>query len=235
MIPRARSVNAPRRLVRAAAPIDTPMNEKQSLFAVAAVLVIGLIGYIVYQQNQISLLQQRPAPVPAASPTVAKPAAAAAAAAPAAPVVDPRVLTADQRKTLIEKLGGPNSSLSNPVWFATAPNNPEAAAFQKQLQSAFEEAGWKIRGNVPVRFPIKPGIFVFSADEQPPNFVGNAVEALEGIGLTVTSGTGYREFYKTKKADNPGWIGFDMADDQAYVVVIGRKPEAKAEGATPTS
>jgi hypothetical protein len=40
---------------------------------------------------------------------------------------------------MIEKLGATPGA---PVWFATVPNNPEAATFQKALQSVFEEAGW---------------------------------------------------------------------------------------------
>jgi hypothetical protein len=124
--------------------------------------------------------------------------------------------------------------MSNPVWFATTPNNPEAAAFQKELESAFKEAGWVIKGNAPVRFNMKPGVYLFSADESPPNYVGMAQEGLEAAGIElVSSGRGYRDFYTAKKKENPNWIGFEMADDQTYVIVVGRKPEAGT--ATPTS
>src|SRR5438552_18438127 len=58
-----------------------------------------------------------------------------------------RVITAEQRKIMVEKLSGGSAY---PVWFATVANNPEAAEFQKQLQSVFEEAGWTMKSNVPV-------------------------------------------------------------------------------------
>lgn len=212
-------------------------DSKQALLAAAVAVIVGLFGYIVHLQGQVSSLQQQRAavpPAPAVVPRAQAPAAAPVAPAAPAAVANPRVLSAEQRTLLIEKLGGPNSSLANPVWFATAPNNPEAAAFQKQLSEAFEAAGWKVQGNVPVPFPIKPGLFVFAADEQPPNYVQNAVSALEDLDFTVTAGFGYREFYNAKKAENPSWIGFQLAPDQSYVLVVGRKPDDKVPP-TPSS
>ncbi len=142
-----------------------------------------------------------------------------------------RALTEDQRAAMVRALGGPNSSLANPVWFATVPNDPEAAAFQKQIQSAFEEAGWIVKGNATVRFRMKPGVYVFAADEDPPAYVASAQQALEDAGIEITqSGRGYREFYRQKKAENPNWVGFEFAEDQTYVIVIGRKPEPTPPG-----
>lgn len=180
------------------------------------------IAYIVHLRSETSHVAAAPAVTAAASPT-----AAVKAAAQPAPAVPPRTLDAAQRQALIEKLGGPNSSLANPVWFATVPNNPEAAAFQKDLQSAFEEAGWSVKGNAAVRFPMKAGVFVFAADEDPPNYVATAQEGLEAGGVTVvSSGRGYREFYNAKKQENSSWVGLEMAPDQSYVIVIGRRPPA---------
>lgn len=202
---------------------------------IALAVVAGGVAYIVHLQSELTRLQGEVAQNKGVSRPVAAPAAKApapAAQAPvaaAAPPVTPRTIEPEKRQAMIEKLGGPGSSLSNPVWFATIPNNPEAAAFQKQLQGIFEEAGWLVKGNVPVRFSMKPGVYVFAADEEAPNYVGTAQEGLEAGGIEITSsGRGYRDFYKAKKAENPSWIGFDMAEDQTYVIVVGRKPEPQA-------
>ncbi len=136
-----------------------------------------------------------------------------------------RMLTPEQREAMIERLGGRGSSSTHPVWFATTPNNPEAAAFQRALQGVFEEAGWQVRGNLPLRFPMKAGVFVFAADEEPPEYVTMAHEALEAGGITVTAGRGYREFTRQKKAENPNWTGLELGPDDTYVIAVGRKPE----------
>jgi hypothetical protein len=79
---------------------------------------------------------------------------------------------------------------------------------------------------VPVRFSMKPGLYLFAADEQPPEYVGTAQGALEAAGLTfVTVGTGYSAFVRQKKQENPSWVGIEMGPDVTYVIVVGRKPE----------
>ena len=69
---------------------------------------------------------------------------------------------------------------------------------------------------------------MFSGDEEPPEYVQRVVDAFEGIGLIPMVGRGYREFYKEKKKENPNWQGFELTDDQAYVVVVGRKGDEGA-------
>lgn len=172
------------------------------------------------------------APAPVAPAPAAAPAAAPQAAAPAAAPVNPRQLSDSQRQTLITELGGPGSSLGNPVWFAVVPNNPEAAAFQKQLQSAFEEAGWKIRGVETLRFQVKAGVHVFAADELPSNYIEIAENALNGANVpVVSSGRGYRAYVEEKKKENPDYVGIDLAPNQDYVIVVGRRPPEDAPAA----
>ncbi|MCX8071080.1 MAG: hypothetical protein N3C12_01330 [Candidatus Binatia bacterium] len=191
------------------------------------VLLAGLGWYVTELRSEVARLKQELRRVTSAPERNARPAASMQTSATPPRVAGPdRKLSAEQRAALVRGLGGPNSSLANPVWFATVPNDPEAAAFQKELQSAFEEAGWIVKGNAPVRFRMKPGVYVFAADEDPPSYVGMAQQALQDAGIEITqSGRGYREFYRQKKAENPNWIGFDLAEDQTYVIVIGRKPE----------
>lgn len=200
------------------------MTSSRLVLRLAAVVGgVLVIGYIIHLQSEIARLEGRLAQAPAPA-TRERPAPAAdAARAPGAPAK--RTLTPEQRAAMIERLGGSGTSQSNPVWFATVPNNPEAAAFQRALQSVFEEAGWQIRGNVPVRFAMKPGVYVFSADEEPPEYVSQAHEALEAGGITVNAGRGYREFYKQKKAETPSWVGLELAEDQSYVIAVGRPAE----------
>src|SRR5207244_1210507 len=96
---------------------------------------------------------------------------------------------------------------------------------QKQIQSVFEEAGWQTKSNVPVTFQLKPGVFFFMADENPPDYVNSIADAFEAAGIQVTTGRGYRQFYEDKKKENPSWHGFELKPEQEFVVVIGRKPE----------
>ncbi|GBD25861.1 hypothetical protein HRbin30_01187 [bacterium HR30] len=195
-------------------------------FLTSLVVVAAMGWYIVELRSEIEQLQRE---VQAARATTSRPQrdpASSQTSGAAAPAAAGRVLTEEQRAAMVRTLGGPNSSLANPVWFATVQTDPEAVAFQKQIQRAFEEAGWIVKGNAPVRFRMKPGVYVFAADEDPPAYVGTAQQALEDAGIEITqSGRGYREFYRQKKAENPNWIGFDFAEDQTYVIVIGRKPE----------
>jgi hypothetical protein len=188
---------------------------------IALAVVAGGIAYIVHLQSELNRAQEKPV-----SAAVVPTAPAAPAAAPAAAAGQARTIDASQREAMITALGGRGSSLANPVWFATVPNNSEAAAFQKLLQGIFEEAGWIVKGNAQVGFNMKPGVYIFAADEEPPNYVNDAQEGLEAAGIeVVASGRGYRDYYKAKKEENPSFVGFPMAEDQTYVIVIGRKPE----------
>lgn len=189
--------------------------------------------YIAQLRGEIADLDRRLAAVTAAGS--ARPAAPAAAAAPAAPAPvaaapgPPRTITEGQRFTMINALSRGGMFAGSPVWFATVPNDPEAAAFQKELQSVFEEAGWKVMANNEVRFQMKPGIFVFAADVDPPDYVDAINDAFESVGIELAGGgRGYREYFRERKQENPAWIGFEMSDDQTSVIAIGRNPPEPA-------
>lgn len=211
-------------------------GSKLALFALA--ISVMLIGYIVHLHGEIALLKTQ---LDLAQKTTGS-TSTSGAAAPAAPADDPpveqaqgdsppaapaaRTITAAQRARMVDTLSVGGYNAGSPVWFATIPNNPEAAAFQKQLQSVFEEAGWEVRGNQTIRFNMKPGIYIFAADELPPEYVGDVNNALLIGGVPIASnGRGYRQYYEERKADNPNWIGFEMAEDQTFVLAIGRNPE----------
>ncbi len=159
---------------------------------------------------------QAPAPAPAAAPRAQAPAAAPANA-------PPRVLTADQRTAMLERLKT-ETGFDRFVWFTNAPNNPESANFQKAIQGVFEEAGWEVRSSAPASFSLRAGIYFLMAEEEPPQYVTTALSALEAANLTVTAGRGYREFHASRKAADPNWRGFDFANDQTYIIAVGSQP-----------
>lgn len=196
------------------------MTSRLAVRIAGLVLAIGVVWYITSLNAEIA--RMRAATPAAGERAAAAPAApagnAGAPAAPAAPAA-PRTLSPEQRQAMIEKLGATPGA---PVWFVTVPNNPEAATFQKALQSAFEEAGWQVKGNGSIRFPMKPGIFVFAGDEEPPDYLSSVHDAFEAAGLTVTSGRGYREFVRQKKEEKPDWVGLELGADDTYVIAVGR-------------
>jgi hypothetical protein len=187
---------------------------------IVGVLLVGAVAYIVHLRTENEQLKVAGSP-PAAAPPVAR---SAASQNPAGG----RVLTAEQRRAMIEKVDS-RGGTTHTVWFATVPNNPEVANFQKQLQGVFEEAGWKVGGNTPVTFSLKPGVFFFMAEEDPPDYVQSIAGAFEAAGLQVTAGRGYRQFYQDKKKENPSWNGFELKPDQDFILVIGRKPEEQKQ------
>jgi hypothetical protein len=182
-------------------------------------LAIGVVWYITHLNAEIARMRASSSSAPAAAPGDQPAAAPAPApAAPAAPVAA-RVITPEQRTAMIEKLA---ATAGSPVWFATVPNNPEAATYQKTLQKVFEDAGWEVKGNSVVRFAMKPGIFIFAADEEPPPYLSSVNDAFEAAGVTVTSGRGYREFVKQKKEEKPDWVGLELGPEDVYIIAVGR-------------
>ncbi|MCC6849770.1 MAG: hypothetical protein IT294_14795 [Deltaproteobacteria bacterium] len=184
------------------------MTSRVAVRIVGLALAIGIVWYITAINAENARLRSAATNAPAAS---AERAAAGAAAA--------RSLTGEQRQAMLEKL---QNNPGRPVWFATVPNNPEAAAYQKQIQSVFEAAGWEIKSNSVVRFPMKPGIFVFAADEEPPGYLASVNDAFEAAGIAITSGRGYREFVRAKKEENKDWLGLELGPEDVYVVAVGR-------------
>ena len=196
------------------------MTSRVAVRLVGLVLAIGIVWYITSINAENARLRAASQSAPAAPG--AAPAQAPAAAAPAQPAAAPaaaRSLTGEQRQAMLEKL---QNNPGRPVWFATVPNNPEAATYQKQIQSVFEAAGWEIKGNSPIKFPMKAGIFVFAGDEEPPDYLASVNDAFEAAGITITSGRGYREFVRAKKEEKPDWVGLELGPDDVYVIAIGR-------------
>jgi hypothetical protein len=161
------------------------------------------------------------APVAPSEPT--EPAAPAVPAAPPAAASAPAHLDATARRTLVEGLRTvPDGPVRKRVWFTVTYGDPRAAVFQTELARAFEEAGFSVARVHSAGFPIRPGLYFMMADEEPTEDVGAIGAALEAAGLTLTTGRGYRAYYEERKRADPAWNGFPMADDQPYVIAIGR-------------
>ncbi len=204
---------------------------KSSILGVIAVVMAALaVWYITQLQTQIADLQSQlaaaqaapPAPPPTAVAAKPQPAARVGNAAAAGKA---RSLSIGERAAMVSELSAGGAHAGRPVWFTTTPGNAEAAKFQKLLQSVFEEAGWEIKGNRGSSFPIKAGIYFFAADLEPPDYVRAVSAAFEAAGVPIaSSGNGYRDYYAERKAEDPNWRGFEMTENQSFVLAIGRAP-----------
>ena len=97
-------------------------------------------------------------------------------------------------------------------------------ALAQDLAASFSKSGWRAR---PVRrtgVRVKPGTYVFVADEEPPGYVDVARQALEEAGFTPTVATGYRQYYQDRKSKEPAFQGFPFAPEQTFLLVVGRTP-----------
>jgi len=172
------------------------------------------------------LLEEAAKPQAEAAPPVDAP---PAQAAPAAPVAAPRVATAADgsldettRATLERVLGA--APAGSPVWIAVPQSDARAVATAQDLAATFTRSGWRAR---PVRrsaMRVKPGTYLFVAENEAPPYVDVARQALEEAGFAPTVATGYREYYEQKKKEQPAFQGFPFAPEQTFLLVIGRTP-----------
>lgn len=112
----------------------------------------------------------------------------------------------------------------HPVWFSKANRDAEPDAFYRALRQLFVRAGWVVRREDVVSFAVKPGLFLFAADEQPPAYVTAIDSALTGAGMKVAFNTGYRNYYDEMKRARPTWNGFAMSPEQTFTLVVGPLP-----------
>ena len=193
------------------------MTSRVAVRIAGLVLAIGVVWYITHLNAEIARMRASADKAPAAPAQAAAPNGAPAAPPPAPAAA--RVITPEQRQSMLTALG---AAAGSPVWFAVVPNNPEAAAFQKSLEEIFTEAGWRVDGKKTISFPMKPGVFIFAADEEPPEYLSAVNQAFEAAGIQVVSGRGYREFVRQKKEETPNWVGLELAPSEAYVIAVGR-------------
>jgi hypothetical protein len=160
--------------------------------------------------EELALPDPVPTTAPAPSPSADTVAAGALTLGPA------------ERATLASQLGFIAPDADRRVWLTVTFGDPGAAQFATALGEVVRDAGFEVQPVNVARFPIRPGMYFMSAEEEPPEHVNAILSALEATGYEITSGRGYREFYREKKREDPDWNGFEMADDQPFVIAIGR-------------
>lgn len=111
-----------------------------------------------------------------------------------------------------------------PVWFSTFDGNDGSDDFYRALRGLFVRAGWVVRREDRVPFPVKAGLFLLAADERPPPYVTAIETALTNAGLHAAFNTGYRSYYQEMKRTKPAWNGFAMSPEQTFTLVVGRQP-----------
>jgi hypothetical protein len=150
------------------------------------------------------------------APAAAKPATPPAAAAPG-----PRVISAETKASMKDKLAAEGAKKA---WILSQPGNPEVATLTASLSDVFKQAGWDVQADMVSGISLKPGLMTLVGDEQYPSYVDTVLKALDSAGLDAKSASGYRAYYESKKQENPSWPGVPIRPDQDFVIVIGPKP-----------
>lgn len=77
---------------------------------------------------------------------------------------------------------------------------------------------------------VRPGLYLFVADDVGPAYVETVHRGLTAAGLHPTLDRGYREYYNNSVRNRPDFAGFPRTPTQTWVLVIGR---TEAEGSAP--
>jgi hypothetical protein len=145
------------------------------------------------------------------------------AASPAAATGSARVLSAEARAAMKEKLAAEGQKKA---WILSQPGNAEVATLVQSLSAVFKDAGWDVQTDTVSGISLKPGLMTLVGDEQYPPYVDTVLKALDASGLDAKSASGYRSYYEAKKQENPSWPGVPIKPDQDFVIVVGPKPAA---------
>jgi tetratricopeptide (TPR) repeat protein len=155
-------------------------------------------------------------------PAVAAPAAGGAAAGGAAAGGDSGwQVSSAARPALVSALL--TQPAGTPTWIVYDGRYPAAEQLARQIAAGFEEAKWTAQVEK-ATFSLRPGLFVFAADDPAPPAAATAFEGIRATQLNPTLGTGYRAFVEERKRTNPDWRGLELRPDQDYVIVVGRQP-----------
>jgi len=169
------------------------------------------------------------APAGAAAPSRAAAPAGVADAAPSAPApaakanIAPDGKLDDTTRASLERVLR-TAPAGSPAWIAAPKSDARAVTLAREISGVFTSAGWRVRPVRQTTVAPRPGVYLFSADEDPPAYVETVAQALDEAGLGATSLSGYRSYYEEKKKADPKYQGFPFAPEQTFLLVIGRMP-----------
>jgi tetratricopeptide (TPR) repeat protein len=144
--------------------------------------------------------------------------AAPPTAAPA-PAAAGKRFDATARAALIARL---RDQAGGSAWISYDGRDADAQRVANELAASFREAGWQAEAPGALGFPLRPGVFLFIADQPSPHT--DAVSAaLDAAGLTHTAASEYRQFGDEKRRADPNWRGISLAPGQEFALVIGRQ------------
>lgn len=129
-----------------------------------------------------------------------------------------RMLSDEQRTAMRYQL---STTQGKKAWFEVQARDPEAGAFQREIEAVFRESGWVVAGISESGYRVKPGIYLFMADDEPAAHVSTALRGLEAAELDVFAGAGYRAYYEDRTAQDPSFRGHELAPGQEFVIVVG--------------
>lgn len=165
-----------------------------------------------------------PTALAAESPAGNAPSPAPAAAAPAAPAASPSAAPGpfdDAAQSAMDAALRRGAS-GNPIWIAVNHDDPAALRRAEEFASVFSRAGWQVKPLQRTSLRVRPGVFLFAADERPPNYVETARRAFEAAHQSPSLATGYRSYYEEMSRTRPEFRGFPFESDQVFLVVVGR-------------
>jgi hypothetical protein len=112
----------------------------------------------------------------------------------------------------------------SPAWITAPRSDPGAIARAGDLARIFDSAGWEVEPVSRSAVNVRPGLYLFAGDEQPPAYIETLRLALEEAGLAPSYATGYRDYYADRATKEPGFRGFPFTPGQTFVLVVGRMP-----------
>jgi len=140
---------------------------------------------------------------------------------PITPVVT-KTLQPEVTETLVRFLAA--APAGSPAWIAAPASDLRAVSRAEDFAAIFKGAGWNVRAVVRSAVSIRPGTYLFAAEQQPPAYVKALQQALEKAGLSPVVANGYRQYYDEKTRSDRNFRGFAFTPDQTFLLVVGRLP-----------
>ena len=124
---------------------------------------------------------------------------------------------------LVESLGEGRGS---PAWVTAMADDAFSVAQAERILDALRRAGWDVKPLRRTAMRLRPGYYLFAAEEQPPAYVETLASALNRAGLDPAYRQGYRAYAEEMRRTRPDFRGFAMEEGQSFVLVVGRGPAA---------